>query len=174
MQTLKLSKITSEDIKIYQALYESSFPDNEKKPFDFMIQKQKEHKMELLKIMKDHEFIGLMITALSNPILLDYFAIVPKYQSCGYGSQALKLLKQYYQKDFFGEIESTLHDDDIDKLKRKQFYIKNGMIAMPFQIELFQVNMEILTSGCYISYDQYRSLLVENFGEYVLKHIHLL
>ena len=174
MSKIKLKKINDFDLCAYKHLYETSFPDSEKKPFDFMLEKVKQNTMDMLKIMMDDQMIGLMITALSNPILLDYFAIDPKYQSNGYGSLALQALKDYYQCDFFGEIESTFNNQDVLKHKRKQFYIKNGMIAMPFTINLFSVDMEILTSGISITYNQYVELLVNNFGEYCRSHIKLL
>lgn len=171
---MQLRKVKPNELTAYEALYEISFPDNEKKPFSLIISKCQENKMDMLVLEDNQQMIGIMITILSNPILLDYFAIDPKFQNSGYGSQALALLKQYYQNDYFGEIEHTLINPSEQKSKRKAFYLRNGMIPMDFCITLYGVEMEVISSGVQITYEQYLEILSTFMSHEVKAHISLL
>ena len=55
MSKIKLKKINDFDLCAYKHLYETSFPDSEKKPFDFMLEKVKQNTMDMLKIMMDDQ-----------------------------------------------------------------------------------------------------------------------
>ena len=58
-------------------LYEESFPKEEKKPFDLILQKQKENLVEILSIESNNVFLGLIICAkYKDSVLLDYFALL--------------------------------------------------------------------------------------------------
>ncbi len=108
------------------------------------------------------DFLGLAITVLYEDLaLLDYFAVSPEARGKGTGSEALKLLKEKYaDKRFFLEIESTLDPQNCpeERSRRKSFYLRGGMKVMPFEVDLFGVNMEILTNGCNVTYEDYHSL----------------
>ena len=74
---MKIIKATDEKrLQLIEKLYMSAFPKVERKPFQLILQKQKEGTMELLSIEEDHKFLGLAIFAHDKDIaLLDYFAI---------------------------------------------------------------------------------------------------
>lgn len=98
--------------------------------------------------MVEKNFIGFFIVNTVRNIKyihLDYFAILPEYQSKGYGTEAIRKLKEEY-KDYYGifiEIEKvgegrTLEENEI-RQKRAKFYERIGFSKMKFDIDLYQV-----------------------------------
>ena len=116
-----------------------------------------------------------MILALYNDyILLDYFAIDVKYQSKGIGSEAIKLLfKKYKNKKIIIEIESTLKLSN-NQLQRENFYLKNNFKILPFKVNLFNVEMEILSNNTNINYEEYIKIYENTYGKNISKNIFLI
>lgn len=150
-------------------LYEASFPKSEKKPFGFIMKKRKKGLFDVLSI-EDGEgrFCGLAIMMLSGGrALLDYLAIAPRCQSSGFGSRTLEELGERYGKErIVVEIESTAGDGDSAgesglRLRRKAFYLRNGMVPMAFVVNLFGVEMEVLTFGSALTFEQYHAIYKE-------------
>lgn len=220
-----------EDIR---KLYESSFPESEKKPFKFMREKQKEGFFDMLAIEDERgEFCGLAIMLLAGGwALLDYLAIDPGCQGTGLGSRTLEALQERYGKErIVVEIESTIRDAEggrasgameegkgatasksmengsmedgrreggargkevpgeadavgavqadtgeaganrRERLRRKAFYLRNGMVPMGFLVDLFGVEMEVLTFGSRITFEQYHSIYAEVLPEEMAKKV---
>ena len=72
--------------------------------------------------------MGLAITVLyQDMVLLDYFAIHRSCRGKNYGSQALQMLKEWYQ-DRRLILEIELPDENAsnrkERIRRKQFYLK--------------------------------------------------
>lgn len=150
-------------------LYEASFPKSEKKPFGFIMKKRRKGLFDVLSI-EDGEgrFCGLAIMMLSGGrALLDYLAIAPRCQSSGFGSRTLEELGERYGKErIVVEIESTAGDGDSAgesglRLRRKAFYLRNGMVPMAFVVNLFGVEMEVLTFGSALTFEQYHAIYKE-------------
>lgn len=146
-------------------LYEASFPKSEKKPFGFIMKKRKKGFFDVLSIQdgKGH-FCGLAIMMLSGGrALLDYLAIAPGCQGGGMGSQVLQELREQYGDDkIVVEIESTrgLVKEDLadNRLRRKAFYLRNGMVPMDYLVDLFGVEMEVLTFGTDLTFGEYHRI----------------
>ncbi len=159
-------------------LYMRAFPKSERKPFEVMVQKCDEGKMELLAIEENNEFAGLAFMVIYKDLaLLDYFAIADDKRNMGLGSKVIKVLQERYaDKRFFLEIETTREDSDEKelRLRRKDFYKRNGMGEMDFEVNLFGVRMEILTYNCKITFDEYFKTYREVFGDRVVKNVSLI
>lgn len=76
---------------------------------------------------------------------LDYFAILPQYQGKGYGSNAIKLLKELYKNydGIFIEIEkvgngNTVQENEI-RQRRAKFYENLGFCELEFGLNLYTV-----------------------------------
>ena len=94
--------------------------------------------------------------------LLDYLAIAPEYQGGGAGSSTLRELRERYGRgSLVVEIETTLGEEAAqaenaeERLRRKRFYLRNGMKTMDFVVNLFGVEMEILTFGRTVTFEEY-------------------
>lgn len=160
-------------IEQVRQLYEDAFPASEKKPFSLILEKRASGAVEILAIEDEkRQFQGLMITILhKDMVLIDYFAIKEEYRGMGIGSVALMLFKaRYMKKRVFLEIESTVSEsvEDYDiKIRRKSFYQKNGLTPMKYLVDLFGVEMELMTFHCDITFEEYQGMLIHVYGEKV-------
>ncbi len=177
---MKLSKIYSiEILNKIEKLYYNSFPNNERKPFKLILDKCKQNKMELIAITGDSdEFLGLAITILYEDIvILDYFAISPNYRGKNIGSEALqKIFNLYEDKRLLLEIEDpdVVSENQAERIRRKSFYLKNNMTVMPYKISLFDIQMEVLTYNCFVSFEDYHSVFENVFDKSVSDKVKLI
>ena len=152
-----------------ETLYLSSFPKNERKPFQIICQKSREGFTDLLSIEENGQFLGLAITiSYEDKVILDYFAFAPQKRGKGYGSTALKALLEFYEgRRMIIEIETTSQEADNleERIRRKRFYHKNGITDLGFMADLFGVRMEILSNNTRVTFDEYLELYVKTYGE---------
>lgn len=171
--TQNLSRTRLSDIK---NLYLRAFPPAERKPFYIIRKKQSEGSMEILSIESDAgDFLGLAITILYKDIvLLDYFAVDDSQRNNGTGSSALRLLfERYSGKHFLLEIEAPdiPSENTPERIRRKAFYLRNGMTVMPFRVNLFGIEMEILTNGAQVTFDEYHAIFTNLFSPWIASKI---
>ena len=156
-------------------LYCKAFPAYERKPFSLIRSMQKRGKSDVWYFEKGDKFAGLVFTINSDDvILIDYLAIVSGRRGEGIGSEIIAKLREYYAgKGIFVEIESVFDKcDNLDeRLRRKQFYLNNGMVPMKVMIVLFGVEMELLGIDCELSYDEYYRFYQDNYGDFAAKNI---
>lgn len=160
---------TRKHFECIENLYEETFPFEEKKPFD-MIMKYNGKTFELIAVETEEngEFLALVILLKYKDLLLiDYFATTKINRNKGLGTKILKmLLEKYKDKKIFLEIESTeIASDNIEeRIKRKNFYLKNGFKKEDFYIDLFGIEMEILSYNCKILVEEYFDLYLNQFN----------
>ena len=173
---IKLKKPASmkDWVKIYW-LYLEAFPAEERKPFGMILKMYRKGKTDIWCVMADGGFAGLAITINgAEVILLDYFAVDKKRRGEGIGSAALRKIRQHYADwGLFIEIESTFENAPnlSQRQRRKKFYLSCGMEEMGTTAELFGVRMELLGSGCLLSYEQYRAFYRDNYSQWAADHI---
>lgn len=176
---MKIIKATDEKrLKLIEDLYLRAFPKSERKPFSLIIKKQAEGTMELLSIEEENNFLGLAIFAHEKDIaLLDYFAISDEMRGQGIGSRAIKALQKIYAgKRLVLEIETTKKPcDDLEMREhRKAFYLRNGLHTMDFDVNLFGVEMEILSNSDHLNYTEYLEVYKNACGLKYADKIHLI
>lgn len=173
MNMIKPSHLTHW-LSIYR-LYRQAFPRRERKPFLLIISMMKKGISDVWYFEKDKTFAGLAFTVNRNEaILLDYLAIVSNRRGEGIGSMILRNLEEYYSpKGFFVEIESVYNEckNREERLRRKQFYLKNGMRPMKVMIRLFGVEMELLGMNCMLTYEEYFAFYRDVFGKMADKRV---
>lgn len=183
---LTLKEVTTEEqMNQVRGLYDAAFPKEERKPFSLILQKRDEGVTEILAIEDETgTFYGLVITILYKDIvLLDYFAIAEARRGGGVGSEILQLMQKRCEgKRLLLEIEDTtqlpgaeepevsvnsvrteraerqLSPEDQQKIRRKAFYLRNRMRPMDYRVELFGVDMEILTYPAPVAYEEYHEI----------------
>ncbi len=169
---------TRETMKKLKALYERTFPKAEKKPFLLIKKLAKQGKMKIYSAEENGEFLGLAIMILHSDIsLLDYLAIEENARNRGVGGQVIERLKEIYkEKKLLLEIEDT--DKDIPeremRLRRKKFYLSHGLTVMPYKICLFGVDMEVLTYGGDVSFEDYHAVYSSTLPKRIPKKITLI
>ncbi len=160
--------------KIY-VLYRKAFPKYERKPFKVILNMHKKGLADIWYLENDCKFSGLAITMNNKDlVLLDYFAIDSDQRGHGLGSQSLQaLFKQYADRRFFLEIESVFDPcDNLDeRLRRKHFYLQNGMTEMKIMVNLFGTKMEVLGHDCQLTYEEYASVYYDNYAPFLSKNV---
>lgn len=170
MSNLRLEVAEKRQMSQIKKLYKRAFPRNEKKPFFIIKQKQKTGSVEILSL-DDGEFAGLCITMLNDDVvLLDYFAIEEGVRGKGYGGKTLtKLRERYKGKKLFLEIEQPdeAADNNEERVRRKQFYLRNGFLEAGIYVRLFGVDMELLCYDCELNFQEYFNLYRSIYGNFI-------
>jgi len=166
---MKLKITPEEQIPSVRQLYFDAFPSGERKPFEGILERCRQGKMELLTIEDDGGFAGFAAVMLYKDMaLLDYFAISADRRGGGAGGQTLELLKQRYaEKRFFLEIEMLDKNAENSAMRerRKQFYLRAGFIETGIFVRYFDCEMEVLAYNCNIAFEDYTDIYRGVMGE---------
>ncbi len=148
LKLIKITHLTADKAKLY-SLAKEAFPSKEEylNP-DKLIKMQEKGEIEYLATYDDKIFIGFIITKLyKKMVYLFFFAIEASLRNNGYGSKALQLLKQYY-KDYIHTVDLELVDNNapnnLQRISRRNFYLRNGYLSTGKGLEYFNTKYEIL------------------------------
>ena len=172
---MELRAARGREFREMKRIYLEAFPKIERKPFTMMKKKARQGTMEMLSVLDDGRLIGLAVTVLyKDLVLLDYFAIAEDCRGRGRGSEALRLVKERYQdKRLILEIE--LPKGNLRKrhecIRRKRFYLKNGMQETGIRAMVFCVPMEVLTAGSGMTYREYHKIYENTIGIFFAKRV---
>lgn len=131
MTTLGVKVITSSsaDLPCVRALYESAFPENERRPFDELMTVFGSAHI-LLAFYSDDVFCGFAsLLTVEDITHIMYFAILPHLRGAGLGSRALALITAWKPGNrYIADLEAELSDapNFIQRKRRKAFYLRNG------------------------------------------------
>lgn len=161
-------------LRLYR-LYVSAFPSSERKPFSVIVKLHRSGRNDLWCLKESGKFLGFaaMVNGEST-VLLDYFAVEKRFRGKGIGSEALEKLKEIYSKQgFFVEIESAFEPgkDHLQRLKRKDFYLRGGMVPMGVMADVFGVKMELLGWNCRMDFEGYHRFYQENLSPWAADHV---
>ena len=169
-----LKEASSADLKAIKRLYKDAFPRLERKSFRLIRKKVKQGYSKILSVKNDGVFCGLIITAYYDSIMLvDYFAISKDMRGNSIGTMALQELLKTFSKDYriFLEIELPNGGEDDLKVRRKSFYLKNGLKQSGIEITLCSVPMELLYYTEKVSFQEYQGLYRAVFGNRLAKKV---
>lgn len=145
-----LQKALRQDYDRIYALYRTSFPPTERKPFSRICRNCQNGKMVMWVIQENMDFLGFFACAVHEEmVLIDYFAIMPSKRGRGIGTNAIKLLSDIYPKSYlFLEIEMQNRKaaNAEQRTRRKDFYLRNGFQETGIAWNMYGVPMEVL---CY-------------------------
>lgn len=133
------------DINKTKHLFEHAFPIEERPPFNIFINFKHQ---ELYNIYLNNEFVALMdILIYQDVIYLFFLAVKKKYRHLGIGSQILKDLQDKY-KDYniylLAEEVNDIYSDNINRIKRFNFYQRNGFKVSSTIISEYDIKYQIL------------------------------
>ena len=156
-------------------LYREAFPRYERKPFSIIKAMAKRGKTDLWFFEDEGGFAGLCATINSpDAILIDYLAVARKRRGTGVGTRMLTALLEHY-RDYgvFLEIEELdeTAENSQERVRRRDFYLRQGFVPMQTHVNLFGVNMELLGVGCHLTFDEYRDFYLNNYGKFAYDHI---
>ncbi len=175
-----LKKADEINIDAVKKLYDEAFPANERKPFEVIEKNRDRGITEILSIENDKNnkndkdntddiFRGLVITIMKGDlVLVDYFAVDPNLRGQGTGATALELIRQRYaSKRVFLEIElpGEQYDNNDQRIRRKAFYLRNGLKPSGIHTRVYETDMELLIFDKPISFEEYCGLFKMAMGE---------
>ncbi len=163
---IKIAKAEYNDIKAIEEIYNEAFPKYERKPFSIILGHNESGAGSILKITLDGALVGFFFTYFYRDFaMVDYFAIQKDYRNQGIGEIAIGLLREEYRdKRIYLEIE----DPDSSEMaeRRLGFYKRCGFLQAGTYVNLFSVDMELLTLGDFpVSFEEYFALYVSMLGE---------
>lgn len=185
MTKIEIRKINlKRELKNIYRLYRKSFPPEERKPFLILLSTWRRGKSDIwyaeeavsLRSGTRRRFLGFATTLNGeNAVLLDYLAVREDARGRGAGSLIVQtLLENYAGKGFFVEIESVYESSCPnlpERMKRRNFYIKNGLSALRVVADVFGVQMELLGKDMTIDFQGYNDFYRYNYTAYAAKHV---
>lgn len=164
----KADKTSRDYIKIKQ-LYESAFPSNERAPFKMLEKRADRQNVDFLAIYDRESVVGLFyVVTRSDLAYIFYFAVMPELRGKGYGSAALQALKEHYKgmRIFLAAERADVECDNLEqRVKRRQFYFKNGFVDMHHHIREASVVFDMLGTGTPPTNEEYQSLIAGYMGK---------
>lgn len=161
-------------LRIY-CLYRRTFPRSERKPFQIILSMHRKGKTDVWYFETNRRFAGFATTINDDQlILLDYLAVKKQLRGQGIGSRILRELKQRYRgKGIFTEIESAYEpaSNQVERIRRKQFYLANGMLPSRVMASVFGVKMELLCWNCHVDFVRYHAFYRDNYSAWAAKNI---
>lgn len=161
-------------------LYRHSFPPSERKPYIILLSYWRKKKTDIWYAEETTpsrpRFLGFAATLNGEKdILLDYLAVSNDARGKGVGSVILKkLLSAYSDKGFFTEIESVFEKDaqDIDsRIRRRRFYLGNGLMPLHVLADVFGVQMELLGVNTKMDFESYNAFYKNNYSAFAARHV---
>ena len=150
---LKVYKVSKkfEDFQKIKLLYKSSFPRQEQTPINMLLRRAKKGKAIFNAYYDEDIFAGFAYIATYNDItFVWYLAVDGVHRSKGYGAQILNHIKALHPKNRIALTIEALDENaknNAERIKRKDFYIKNSYMSTGILIRLFGMRYEVLTYG---------------------------
>lgn len=173
---MRLTTNTDQHISRIRSLYRSAFPRCERIPFFMLRHMLKRGEAELIAVESDSGRFGgfAVMMRRGDLVMLSYFAIHPKLRGRGIGSRVLKaLMRHFADSRFILEIEDVNEPcaDRETRQRRRDFYLRNGMKPAGFTARVFMSDLEILTSGKPVTFEEYRELYRSRRGDKIALNV---
>ncbi|HCO30039.1 MAG TPA: hypothetical protein DIT54_11815 [Lachnospiraceae bacterium] len=170
---MRLKRAKKEQLAQVKQLYKTAFPKEERRPFFLLQLEMKKRVMEILSVEEDG-FAGLLISSFyKDLVLIEFLAIDDRRRGEGLGSKVLALAKKRYKgRRVLLEIEIPDEDADAtdDKVRRKEFYARNGFLPSGVEVMFHGVPMMLLTmNGEEITFAEYKKLYQTTSGYFLTR-----
>ncbi|MCD7808221.1 MAG: GNAT family N-acetyltransferase [Erysipelotrichaceae bacterium] len=129
-------------------LYHDSFPRNERAPFKSLI-KRLNKQTDFLAFYDDDLFVGFTyLVTMHDLTYLFYFVVDEPLRNKGYGSAILAYLEEQYTCIFIDiEVIDVNALNYTQRLRRRDFYLRNHFKETGLGYSFFKVDYEILAFG---------------------------
>lgn len=147
-----------------EVLSKDAFPPEEYlSPNKIIKMAQNDKDIKFLALYNKDNFIGYTVIKLYKTIAYLFFlAINPKYRSKGYGSEAIKLIKNEY-KNYQHVVDFEMLDKYAPNIKqrekRREFYLKNGYKPTGQFLSYLGVSYEVFCSDDNFDFEIFKEML---------------
>lgn len=148
--------------KIYDLNLEA-FPDEERIPNEKLFEIAERCKAKILAFYDQDIFIGFAIGSYSSQFGIYYiwfFAIQKEYRSLGYGSLAIEAIQERHPRaQIVIEIEvlDPLSDNYMERLRRFEFYRRNGFEKSVWGVSYFGADFQIISKPAPFKKEEYET-----------------
>jgi len=134
--------------KLIYPEYIKLFPEAERKLYKRIENTFEDGILKIIKIVNNDIFVGFIMTNTikdNKYLQIDYLAILPQYQDNGYGTQALKILKENSKEynGIFIEVEKVGLGESAEENKLRQrrveFYERIGFYKLNYDLDMYNV-----------------------------------
>lgn len=155
----------------------SAFPENERPPEDmFFANVDKNIENELYGYYENNQFIGFSFLTLYKDICYIFFLAVKKeVRNKGYGTEIIKIIKEQNKDKVILLCHEEVDDKYLDnnlRIKRRDFYIKNGFVYNGYKTREFDVIFETRYFGNHpVPFEDYQAIYVLGFSKFAKKYL---
>ncbi len=140
-----------------------AFPKEEYLSPDEILNMSKSDNLDFLLLTDNNQFVGFIVTQIyKDMVYLFFLAIDSTCRSKGYGSIAIKALKNVYPN--MQQVVDLEKIDDkasnyLQRIKRKEFYLKNGYKETGLFLSYLGVDYEILCMDTNFDEEKFKQLM---------------
>ena len=157
------------DLKEIRRLYDVSFPDDERIPFQRLLNSMDKERI-LDAYYEDEQLIGLSFVFLSNDLVyLSYICVEEDVRDRGYGAMILQSIQsEYSDYRIVLDIEevSEHFDNYEERRKRRDFYIRNGFTSANVYYHIYNVDYELLQYNGTVTKEDWHALIRKHWGPF--------
>lgn len=158
-------------LKNVKQLYISAFPKDERISFLYLKRKAKQKCEDIFAVFDDENFVGMTcLVYYENITFIFYLATDEKVRNQGYGTKILNEIKNLKPNGrIVLNIEAVDENskDDEQKIRRQNFYKRNGFESNGYIFEEEGVLFESLSFGGIVSHEEYTKLLKNYMGKFM-------
>lgn len=166
-------KPSSPDFRKIKQLYMRAFPSDERAPFLMLVLKAKKKNVDFWSVHRDGEWAGMLyIVNYRDLSYIFYLAVSEDLRGKGIGSAILQNARKLYRgRRLFLAIEQldSSADNYEERLKRRDFYIRNGFKELHKKLREGKVTYEILGTGGDVEGTEYVALMKSYAGSILSK-----
>lgn len=165
--SLKRINFFSKDYKKISRLYRTAFPADERAPMWYMAVKAEKENADFWGIYADGKWAGLAyVISEGTASYLFYIALSEDLRGKGLGSKALQSVKRHYrgQRLFLAleQLDESAENSE-ERIRRRNFYLKNGLKPLPLTIREATVTYDVMGTGD-IQPEEYESMMKKYLG----------
>ena len=146
-------------------LAKEAFPPEEYLAPDELVELSMADSFDFLALTDDETFIGFMVVQThKNLAYLFFLAIDSSFRGKGYGSRAIETLQLLYPGkkqvvDF--EMQDEAAPNNAQRIKRRQFYLKNGYRETGLFLSYLGVDYEVFCMGSDFEPQEFKDMMKE-------------
>jgi len=167
LQTQPITK-TMTDFKLIEKLYRNAFPKQERIPMGSLLSRAKHKDIHFDTYYDGDTVVGLSYIITHKDITyLFYLATGSKIRSKGYGKQILSHIKaNYYNQRLVLNClaEDTQADDNDLRLRRQNFYLRNGYTHTGFSCDLSGNHVIVFVQNGTITTKEFSAIFKKFWG----------
>lgn len=153
------------DIEAVRQIYDYSFPDDERMPFDRLLSMADANHV-LYAWYDDNTLVGMTFTFVYDHLAyLSYICIKMDEQDHGYGSKILQALENVYSR-IVVDIEKIKTEQDEEQKRRKQFYMRNHFHETGVFYYIYNVDYELLSTKESVTGKEWNDLIHAFWGKF--------